>query len=370
MSILNRYVLRQVVVPSLLAVSVVAVLGVANEIQERLTDLPVAQMTLGDISRLILYFLPTLVAYIVPATYLMGILLAFGRLSQNGEIVAMKAAGIPMKRIVLPVVLLGALLSGASFLVQDRVQPWAISKVYDLIFSELPLRATLDTMQPGVMHEFGDWRVYIGAKEPRSTTLKDIVILQPEGDGDQATTHYADAARLVQEDGRTLLEMENYHFIPAGETGKVFRLDSPSARIPVPEITDSFRPEAGRRALTMRQLYASQRQMAHTLAQTKSEPVIRDLRKERGEIAERLSLPFACLAVSLAAAPLGARAKRSGRSYTFAVGFAIILTYYVLQMLLAPKSLCSLPVVILRYWVPNFVLGAAGIVFLWRVDRV
>ena len=68
--------------------------------------------------------------------------------------------------------------------------------------------------------------------------------------------------------------------------------------------------------------------------------------------------------------PLGARAQRSGRSYTFAMGFAIILSYYVLQMLMEPKALYSLGVVLVRAWIPNLALSIAGIIFLWRVDRV
>ena len=370
MRLLSRYVLRQIMGPSILAVLVFAVLGVANEIQERVSDLPIDQMGIGDISRLTLYFLPTLIAYIVPATYLMGILLAFGRLSQNGEIVAMKAAGVPLKRLVIPVILLGALLSGACFVIQDQVQPWAISSAYRLIFTELPLRVTLDSLTPGVMHEFTDWRVYIGSKDSETGALKDIVILKPEEEsGRRASTHYADSARLVTENGQTKLEMTNCLYIPAGESGNVIHLASPSTTIPVPR-PEAMRVQGERQALTIRQLYAGQCEQEKEAVRTKSQPVIRDLLKTRREIAERLSLPFACLAVSLAAAPLGARAKRSGRSYTFAVGFAIILTYYVLHVLVEPKSLNPLSVTILRYWIPNLVLGAAGVVFLWRVDRV
>jgi lipopolysaccharide export LptBFGC system permease protein LptF len=104
--------------------------------------------------------------------------------------------------------------------------------------------------------------------------------------------------------------------------------------------------------------------------ETKSEPLKLELRKEQGEFAERLTMPFACLAVCFAAAPLGARALRSGRSYTFAVGFLLVLLYYVLQMLVTPNALLPLSVAVLLAWIPNALFFIAGCVLVWRVDRV
>jgi lipopolysaccharide export LptBFGC system permease protein LptF len=413
MGLVNRYLLRQIAAPAALAVTAIAVVAVANELQERVKRLPVAQMTLGDISRLAFYSLPTLVAYVVPITYMMGILLAFGRLSQNNELVAMKAAGIPLKRILVPVLVVGALLSGACLLVQDRVQPWAIRKVNDLIQFELPLRVTLDVLPTGIMQEFGDWRVYIGGKDLKTNTLENIVILKPEADG-RAAAYYAASARLTRDNGQSRLEMTEVNLIPPGQSGYVTPMRTASMWLAVPkpvldkplvphkpvplrelygkeqaleqevaregseplkadlrkvreEINDRL---SARRGLTIRELYANQRELTAAVERTSSEPLKLALLKLRRELADRLSLPFACLAVTFAAAPLGARAKRSGRSYTFAMGFIIILVYYVLQMLVMPKSLYPLWWGIVRAWTPNLVLCAVGALFLWRVDRV
>lgn len=366
--IINRYVLRQIAIPSVLAVSVVAIVGVANELQEWVEKLPLAQMTAGDVSRLALLFLPTLVAYLVPITYMLGILLAFARFSQNNELVAMKAAGIPMKRIIAPIIVVGALLSGASFLVQDRVQPWAVAKVYEIIYSELPLRATIDALSAGVMHEFGDWRVYLGRKDMDEGLLENIIIVKPD-ENSLASTYYAGEARLSKQDGRTFLDMKNVLLIPPGESGTTIRLWSDSIKLPVPQV-QTTRPPIARREMSLRGLYEKQVQTTRQVEQTKSEPLKLELLKQRRDIADRLSMPFACLAVTFAAAPLGARAKRSGRSFTFAAGFLIMTVYYVLQMVMEPASLQALPVVVLRAWVPNLLFLLLGLGLVWRVDRV
>ena len=368
MGLINRYVLRQIIGPSVLAVTVITVIGVANEIQERVKNLPLGQMTAGDVSRLSLYLLPALIPYVVPITYMMGILLAFGRLAQNNEIVAMKAAGVPVKRIVIPVIIVGALLSGACFVIQDRIQPWAVTKLFQLMETELPLRATLDVLPTGVMHEFDDWRIYVGRREPETGVLKDIVILKPEDDG-QTAVYYAASARLLKENGRMILEMTKGHLIPPSKGGQVSRFTFDTTRLPIPSISPPKRT-ASRRQLNVEQLYAKERETKAQYASTHSEPVKYELFWLRREIAERFSMPFACLAVTLAAAPLGARAKRSGRSYTFGIGLFVIVFYYVLYVLAAPKDLYPLSVILLRSWIPNLALFTAGIVFLWRVDRV
>lgn len=329
---------------------------------------PVAQLTLGDVARLSFYLLPAIVAYVVPATYLMAILLAFGRLSQNNEIVAMKAAGIPMKRLVIPVIALGGLLSGACFVVQDQVQPWAIGKVYELLFSDLPLRVTLDVLPTGIMQDFAGWRVYIGKKDSRTGAFQDIVILRPEQEH-RATAYYADSAVLLKEDSGSVLEMSHVDIVPGGEPGHMTRMRAATARLAVLKAEERM-PKTSRRDLTLSELCANERKLGVQVAQTHSEPLKYELQLLRREIAERLSLPFACLAVTLVGAPLGAGAKRSGKSYAFAVGFSIILIYYVLQLVMVPRQLYALDTGVFRAWVPNLVLCVAGVGFLWRVDRV
>ena len=70
------------------------------------------------------------------------------------------------------------------------------------------------------------------------------------------------------------------------------------------------------------------------------------------------------------AAPIGARAKRAGRSYTFAAGVLIILIYFIVARLAAPTVLPSLGEMILRAQAPNIALVLLGSFLVWRVDRV
>ena len=372
MGILSRYVLRQIAIPCGLAIALIAVVGVANEIQEQLRNpmlgrsALLSQLTLGDFGRLIAFMTPLLISFIIPITYLIGILLAFGSLAQNNEIVAMKAAGIPLKRVLVPVLVLGLLLSGACFLIVDRVQPWALTQLTKMMCIDVPLRASIEALPPGIMHEFNGWQVYFARKDSKLARLENMVILIPKKDG-RAETYYAASAQVYKDAQQTTLELKDVHYIPPADKGYVTRVKCDTTRLSVPN-PELQRPPLMFREMNMAQLWASIKDLATKKDQ--SQKFADDLRDQQMDFCGRLSIAFACLSITLVAAPIGIRARGSGRSYTFAAGFLILLVYYVLGTLLQSHSLHSFSNTLVRAFIPNVALALFGIYLIWRVDRV
>jgi lipopolysaccharide export system permease protein len=366
MRLLSRYIAREIAVPALLALIVVGFLSVAMELRERDEYLALDFLTLGDIARLAVYFLPTLVVYIIPMAYMLGILLAFGSFSQHNELTAMKAAGIPMRRFVLPVIVGGGLLGAASFLVQDQMQPWALNQANRILFQELPRRMTLDALQPGVMHPYGDWRVYFRDRDPETGTLYGIDIVMPGDDG--VYLYHAPEARFAVEEGGPVLHIPEGHVIPPPAGDRFARVRF-SGTLDLPAL-EGFAMPRRLRSYDLAGLFrveedAEARHAALTTDRTGS-----DLRSVRLEIAERMSYPLASLAVAFVAAPLGARAQRRGRSYSFAVGAGVFLCYYLMMVVFVPRSLGGLWETVARALAPNLVLIAVGLGLLRGVDRV
>ncbi len=365
--ILTRYTLREIVVPAALALVVIGFVGVANEIRERRGALPIEFITWWDAARLAAYLSPTLISYVIPITYMMGILLAFGRLAQNNEITAMKAAGIPLKRLVVPVLIAGGLLSGFCFYLQDRVQPAAVQKMNHLLYTELPERITLEVLPTGVMRDVAGWRIYIGSRDAATKTLNDVVILQPQSGGNWV--YYAESARFIETDQGLQMFMNHGNLVIPQEGDTVNSMRFADMTLTLPQSATKT-PPGLRRTQTLQQLWGREAEAVATFKKTPMRQTEEDLRRIRQEICERITLPLACLAVSLLAAPLAVRAPRAGRTYSFALGFAIIGGYYVLRMLLQPSSIKPMSEMLALAFVPNLVLCVTGIVALWRVDRV
>jgi lipopolysaccharide export LptBFGC system permease protein LptF len=371
--ILNRYVLREVTIPSLLAFALISFLAVGNELRERIDLLPIEHISFYDIGRLTVFFLPSVVTYIIPITYMMGVLLAFGRLNQENEIVAAKAAGIPLKRIVVPVIISGALLSVLSFVIQDRVQPFTFNRAMLLITRELPRRLTLDVLPAGVMHEIeseeGTWRVYIEKKSPDTGTLHNIELLMPRKGG-SAWTFFAREAQVATKDEQTeVILRDGYAIYPQENDRELLVSVFPEFRIPWPK-SPPGKMSQQRRTLSLPECLAAEQELTQLYEDRQTVKLKRDLLKMRVEISERFSLPLLCFTVSFLAAPLAVRSRHSGRSYSFAIGFAILLVYFPMSIMLEPQSLHGLDTVMLRGMIPNLVLLAAGCLALWRVDRI
>ncbi|HIJ65980.1 MAG TPA: YjgP/YjgQ family permease [Candidatus Hydrogenedentes bacterium] len=366
---LNGYILREIGTPSLLAFFVIAFLGVASELRERYEKLPLAYIDLSDLARLTLYFMPTLVSYIVPITFMMGILLAFVRFSQHNEITAMQAAGVPLKRVVLPVILVGVVLSALSFVVQDRVQPWALNRANVFIYRELPARITLDMLPAGVMHSYRDLKVYFREKDPETKTLKDIHIRE-RGEHGESLSLYAESARLITDpDGTMKIFMPSVRVIPGGVEDTIVSPKGAQMEYTLPGPANEKIPSK-RREKSLAGLLEEESKWAREHRDTGSQASKHELRKTRIEIKDRVAWPLACLAFSLVAAPLAVRGRRGGKSYGFAIGFGMVLVYFLLGQVLEPRGLRSLEVAVARGLVPNAVFCLVGAWALWRVDRV
>ena len=367
MTRLYRYLLRQILLPSSLALLVIGFLATSNALRGRASRLPAEVVGLSDLGLLAILFLPSVVSYIVPTAFFFGILMGLGRLGSHGEITAMASAGVSHKRIAAPIIVVGAGLSLICMLVQEYVQPWAIHKAYDLLEHELPQRATLDTLQPGIMHQYGDWRVYFAYRDPRNRALYEVDIVRPDESGAPWVFH-AESATLKEQSGARILTLRNGHFVSPDN----LRSDFDSQELILPEyggIASSRRLRLGK---NLAGLFETERALTDEFARSPTPSVRMRLLKERQEIADRLSLPFATLALSFSGIPLalsGAGRRRGSRAQLFSTGIGVLLLYYLLRSAIEPRSLHDLNDYLLRVWIPNLILIGLGLVLIWRLDH-
>lgn len=373
---LDRYVLGQIWLPAVLAAVVILVVvaggAIQQQVRELLKDFPIAQVTMWDISRLSVYSLPAITGYVIPITFLIGIMLTFGRMAEQSELIAMKAAGIPLKRVAAPVIALGAALSALCFVVQDQGQAWAYRGIGQLFSSELPLRITIDMLPTGAVHEYGGWRVYVGRRD-ETGDLRDIVIVRPQEDG-QMDSFYADSAGLLSEGGERWIELRQGFFNPSQQGGKLVRSPFARLKLRVPSLAPPPKA-ADRKSMTLLELFQSERENRRHF-ETSDEGTMGkfaagvEWHKTGLEIGDRLSFPLMCLAMSIAGAAMGARSRRSGRSFAFAGGLVLVGVYFILRKALEPSIPLPVYAMVLLREVPNLTIGVAGLAMLGRVDRI
>src|SRR6266849_9246147 len=106
--LLDRYILRELVFTFILLI---------DQIPRLLAILVARSADLYTIVRVFLNLLPSILALTIPMAFLLGVLLAFGRLASDSEIIAFRASGVSALQLLKPVLALALLAGGVTFYV-------------------------------------------------------------------------------------------------------------------------------------------------------------------------------------------------------------------------------------------------------------
>ncbi len=368
MTLLDRYLTRAILVPTAAAFLVVSFIIVANEMKEQMSRLIVQFLTAKDVLILGGALLPSLLPMILPAAVFFGVLMGYGRLAERGEITAIRSAGVSLARIVTPAIAVGLVATLGTMVLQDTLLPRTMTYARKMLREELPKRATLDTISPGVMHPFGDWRVYFKDRNPAAHELREVVVVRQEP-GQGAVVYHAESATASMDDsGATLLLGPGYWVSPDG-----IRASCESVLLHLPSPIPASGNAISLASSSLVQLSEEELSLSAELLRSKSLSIEKKLRRARSMIAERLSLPFAAVLFACVGAPMAAesaRSRRGGRQRLLAAGLIPVFGYYFLHTALQSDSLKPLGETLLRAWIPNFLLATIAAALFVRATRV
>src|SRR4030042_1359387 len=138
MRVLRRYLLTEMAGPFSLGLILVLVLFLIQRIF-LLTDWAMNRgVNLLDILRLLLYLTPLILFIILPMVTLFAVLLALGRLSSDSEIIALKASGISLYRLLPPLMVFAGLAGAVTLSLALEIIPLGQRKSRELRFRILP----------------------------------------------------------------------------------------------------------------------------------------------------------------------------------------------------------------------------------------
>ena len=185
MRILRAYILREHFAPFFVTMGgLTAVLLVGNII--RFAELVVSKgVSLFDIVRLMLYLIPSLLGFTVPMACLVAMTLAFGRLSTDYELIAMRASGVAPIRLVFPLLLMGAVISVALVIVNDRVVP-AAHLAFRKQLKAIGIKRPTAYLEAGTfIKEFAPYLIFVYRVDGQK--LEGVRIYEPQPNGPTRT---------------------------------------------------------------------------------------------------------------------------------------------------------------------------------------
>ena len=138
----------------------------------------------------------TLIPVSLPLAILLASLITFGNFGERFELLAMKAAGISLFKIIRPLTILAVLLCGVSFVFQNNVGPKAYHKLGTLLISIRQKSPELDIPEGVFYNEIDGYNIYVKQKNRETGLLHDVTIYQFSDGFDNARIIVADTGRL------------------------------------------------------------------------------------------------------------------------------------------------------------------------------
>lgn len=363
--IINRYLFTETLTNFGICILVFTLTALMSQIFT-LTEMVINKgLSLQDTFILILFFVPSLLFFVIPISLLMGILITLGRMSSDMEVIAWKASGISLRQIFRPVLIVAFVAYLITTMLTVYVSPEASQALKRHLFNIARTKAEVGLKQRIFNTDFGITMIYVNEILPQTHRLTGVLI------------SYADPAR--NEEPATIVAQEGYFvsrpeklelmlFLTNGSIHSLNRKSNEYQEINFTEYTlniDLQQPDTPGKK--------KKRKKEEILSHELLDQAISYFSDERNEDAfsllvefhSRIAIPFMCILFGVIGVPLGVYSPRTGRSYGFVVGLFVMLLYYVLFSF--GKNLGSTGVVppSIAIWVPNLIFLALA-VYIFR----
>ena len=320
--------------------------------------------------------LPQALPFTVPAGILFATLITVSRMSSDGEITAMRAAGVPSQRVVPPILSFGFLAMWVAAAASLWLTPWSIRERYRVENQIINGGLTAD-IQPRVFDEqFPNSVLYVTDVNAGTTGRWKRIFMadvtppeerQPSATerGESPLITLASEAIVVPDpaQNRLQLALRNGSTYEAGKEPADYHITMFPGGDQVLEAKKPEEVHAIRVAPEMdtRPLYQKAYQDA-TLDRT-------ERLDARTEFHQRFAMPIACVLMTLIGVPLGITRRRAGKSAAVVMTVAIAFLYYMAMIGfigLARQGAMSAEAAV---WLPDVLLAGFGIFMVARLER-
>jgi lipopolysaccharide export system permease protein len=374
-SIISRYLFRELLSPFAVNLLFFTIIFFLTKML-RLTDLIVNyHIGLGAVLLLLVYSVPHFLVFVLPMSVMMSILLTLMRMASDNEILALKAGGASLYRLLPPILAFGALglvLTLAMTLEGMPRGKLAIKRMtYELLTTNVDVALKERTFSDG----FSGVMLYVSGVDMRNRSLRDVFI-EDGRDPRVVTTIVAPRGQLFRDPGGQSFRMRLFD-------GSINRVDlagrtANNAEFSTYDLQLNLKPSSKIGRFKVKD--EGEMRLGELQAYLDSLP--RDDKHYLEALMEwhtKFSVPIACLTLGLLAVPLGARLKTARRTAGLGAGLAAFLTFYVLMT--AGQVLVEMGVLppLVGVWVANAVTAVVGVTMLvqaahekplWVVGRI
>ncbi|XHR28334.1 MAG: LptF/LptG family permease [Chthoniobacteraceae bacterium] len=364
MKIIDRYIGKELLVTTLFAVAVLSLVLVLGNVFKQLLDLLVNQNApLELILSFIGFILPYSLTFTIPWGFLTAVLLVFGKLSAENELVALRSNGVSIPRICYSLGFLAVVACLMCLWINVEVAPRAQERMKNTIFQI----ATNDPLSmfasDQVIDEFPGKKIYVERKE--GTNLFNVLVYELNERGEPLRVIHAQRAVLTTDlvNQQVLMQLVGAQFEQRDS-------DSPGD---LTRIREGITTREITFPISLKALYEKNK-ARRGVGQMTLDELVKDPPKDKEtaaetEISKRFSLSLASLAFALVGVPLAVTAQRKETSIGFL--FSLIVAFVYFFFVVIADSLRNNPNAHahLLMWIPNVLFISLGAVMFLHLAR-
>jgi len=376
MKIVTRYLLKELTIPFLLGILVFTFVLLFGQFLE-LMDLIVNQgIDPGSLILFTLLGIPETFILTVPMAMVLATLMAYGRLSCDQEIIIFRLSGFPLRKLLLPTLVLGFVLSIGLLAFRQYVAP-PLSEYKQEMMQSLSQPDPARIMKEKTYQTFGDFTLF--AEHVNGLKLRNVHIEDRRNKPPRDI--YSDRGRWLEEDDRYRLVLHDgtiyqrgenrseYRVLSFRETTLTFEPDNSgnTGDQPTRTLTQLWEEVQQARTNRLDLLLEKRRNGSQEMLDKKLKQAERMLKRKSVDFHRAISFPLATFCLVLIAAPIGILCREEGKSAGFAISLGIILAYYLLTTFSEPLAVNGWLSPWLAMWSANLLFGGIGIILLGRL---
>lgn len=369
--IVYRYIFREIVLPFCLSLFVFTGILFLARVLKLVELVATRDVGFGELLRLFSYILPLFLEITLPMSVFLAVILAFGRLSADSELLVIRASGISLRNLIPPILCFALICVSITIVISFWVRPWANYQLGKGVYEIAKKRASTGLIE-GVFNELGSLTIYSAKIDSAGSALQDVII-SDQSDAVHPRMFISKNGLLLSDDLERSLVLQLWDgsiHQGSGKDHSVTFFDTNNINLGEDQLGSGDSSPGGKKTaeLLIDELNSS-------LQNLKKKPIPYSTEDEQRiaryqvELHKRIVLPFACIAVTFVGMALGVQPTRDGKAWSptanMVVGIWLTLAYYVFLAFASALGENNVAPPIVLMWLPNLLFLALG-GFLFR----
>ncbi len=370
---MDRWLIAQILPPMLFAISAFTVIslsvGVMFDLIRKIVEYG---LPLFLAIKVLFYSLPSFLVLSFPMAVLLSTLLAYGKLSANSELLALKSLGIKTSRIIAPAIAVSIFMTGLTFYFNDKLVP-ASNKLAEstlrggigssfsgekrktnIMFSKYGSRIDSKTNKPTKSNSKLTHIFYASLFE--NNIMKGVTVLDFSR---QDIQQILKAKSAIFDKNNSSWIFSDGSIVSIDQGGQTTNIQFEKYRYPFVEgPLDLAKVPKDATEMSLKQALEAERIYKET-------GNLKEIRRIQVRIQEKFTFPCACLVFGLIGSSLGSKSNlRSSKSQGFGLSVILIFIYYMMSFLFSSIGVNGLLSPIIAAWLPVLISMSSGIYFL------